>query len=245
MQSKPLPPTKVSTLFWIKHIVPALVFAVFMLFLYPKTHLDTLITNLFFDAQSRSFPLEHQAFLSQWMHRGLKWLMVLIALSCLVLSAVSFKFIPLKAHRKSLFWVFVGMVTASTIVATLKHYNQHGCPWDIDLYGGNLPLFELFVTPPIGIEAGRCFPAGHPSGGFALIAFYFAFMASHPRFAKAMLVAGFVMGLMMGFSQMMRGAHFLSHVLWSGWVVWMTLVILFWLWPAHKNKLINNHNITH
>ncbi|MNW19852.1 hypothetical protein D3C71_2200080 [compost metagenome] len=31
----------------------------------------------------------------------------------------------------------------------------------------------------------------------------------------------------MGLGQMARGAHFLSHNLWSGWVVWLVAVLLF------------------
>ncbi len=37
--------------FWLKHIVPALIFILLMLLVYPHTHLDTRITDLFFDAQ--------------------------------------------------------------------------------------------------------------------------------------------------------------------------------------------------
>lgn len=129
------------------------------------------------------------------------------------------------------------MVVSTAVVAILKHLNQHGCPWDVTLYGGDLPLFDLFAPPPLGMEAGRCFPAGHPSGGFALIAFYFAFMHYKPRFAAYMLGLGLVMGLVMGAAQIMRGAHFLSHVLWSGWLVWMALLVLYWILPVNKGHL--------
>jgi len=98
------------------------------------------------------------------------------------------------------------------------------------MYGGDLPFFELFSNPPSGVEAGRCFPAGHSSGGFSLSAFYFAFMHNKPRFANGMLWIALSTGLFMGLVQIMRGAHFLSHVLWSGWVVWMSLLILYCIW---------------
>jgi membrane-associated PAP2 superfamily phosphatase len=219
---------------WFKHLFPTLVFAIFMVAIYSKSQWDITLTNLFFDAQQHVFPLKRHYFLSQWMHTDLKWLMVTIALASLVLSAASYKLSKLKAHRKSLLWVFVGMVVATAAVSILKHYSQHGCPWDLAMYGGDLPLFELFATQPAGVEAGHCLPAGHPSGGFALMAFYFAFMHSKPRFANNMLWLGLVMGLLMGMAQVMRGAHFLSHVLWSGWVVWVVLLILYWIWPPHK-----------
>lgn len=220
--------------FWFKHLSPALAFAIFMLTVYSKVQWDIPLTDLFFDLQQHVFPLKRHYFLSEWMHVRFKWLMVAIAVSCLLLAIASYRFTKLKTHRKSLSWVFVGMAVATTAVSILKHYSQHGCPWDLAMYGGDLPLFELFATPPAGVESGRCFPAGHPSGGFALMAFYFAFMHSKPRLATNMLWLGLVTGLLMGMAQVMRGAHFLSHVLWSGWVVWMILLILYWIWPPNK-----------
>jgi len=220
--------------FWLKHLLPALVFALLMLLVYPHTYLDTRIADLFFDGQLHQFTLKKDPFLTDWMHTGLKWLIEAVALFCVGLLLLSYRFSSLKAYRQPLLWVFVGMVLSTSAVSILKHYSQHGCPWDIVLYGGSLPLFDLFETPPITAAAGHCFPAGHPSAGFALMAFYFAFRHIKPRFSVFMLWTGLLMGLLMGGVQMMRGAHFLSHVLWSGWVVWMVLLALYWLWPAVK-----------
>jgi membrane-associated PAP2 superfamily phosphatase len=220
--------------FWLNHIVPALIFMLLMLLAYPHTHLDTRITDLFFDAQLHRFTLKNDPFLTLWMHVRLKWLMVAIALAGLVLALLSYRVRGLRAYRLSLLWAFAGMMISTSAVSVFKHYSLHGCPWDIDLYGGSLPLLDLFTSPPAGSVAGRCFPAGHPSGGFALMAFYFAFMHSRPRFSVLMLWVGLLMGLLMGLVQMMRGAHFLSHVLWSGWLVWVVLLALYWLWPVGK-----------
>ena len=104
---------------------------------------------------------------------------------------------------------------------------MHGCPSDLITYGGNLPLLGLFEHIPQGTEAGHCFPGGHASGGFALMAFFFAFREYQPNFAMAMLALALVLGFSMGWAQMMRGEHFLSHNLWSAWVVWLVLFVLF------------------
>lgn len=234
MPNKSQQPYASPSRFWLKHIVPALIFIPLMLLAYPHTHFDTGISDLFFSTQLHRFTLKNDPFLTVWMHVRLKWLMVAIALSSLVLALLSYRLSSLKAYRLPLLWVFAGMVVSTTAVSVFKHYSLHGCPWDITLYGGSLPLLDLFTSPPAGTEAGRCFPAGHPSGGFALMAFYFAFMHSKPRFSVLMLWIGLLMGLLMGLVQMMRGAHFLSHVLWSGWLVWMVLLALYWLWPAGK-----------
>lgn len=225
-----------------RHVLLILASAGFMFFIYPALPLDRYLTDLFFDAQQHGFPFKHHPFLEQFMHLGLKWLMVAIALSALAISFVAYRVARLRVYRKPLLWVFVGMVISTSIVATLKRYNLHGCPWDLAMYGGDLPFFELFSAPPFGVEVGRCFPAGHPSGGFALLAFYFAFGRLKQRFATWMLWIAVAMGLVMGMAQVIRGAHFMSHVLWSGWVVWLVLLILYWIWPpvsaqeAHREE---------
>ncbi|HSG93530.1 MAG TPA: phosphatase PAP2 family protein [Methylotenera sp.] len=221
--------------FWLNHIAPAFIFMLLMALVYPQTQLDTRITDLFFDAQLHRFTLKNDPFLTVWMHVRLKWLMVATALASLALALCSYRLSSLNEYRQSLLWVFAGMVISTTAVSVFKHYSVHGCPWDIVLYGGRLPLLDLFTSPPAGTEAGACFPAGHPSGGFALMTFYFAFMHKKPRFSVLMLWIGMFMGLLMGLVQVMRGAHFLSHVLWSGWLVWMVLLALYWLWPLKKS----------
>lgn len=234
MHFNPLSLSAYSKSFWLKHLVPALVVAILMLMVYPSLQLDRYLTGLFFDVAQQKFLLKHHPFLTQWMHIGLKWLMVIIALGCLFLSFASYKFTQLQLYRKSFLWVFVGMVLATAAVAVLKRYSEHACPWDLAIYGGDSPFFELFAMAPLGIASGRCFPAGHPSGGFALMAFYFAFIHIKPRFANRMLILGLSVGLVMGIAQVMRGAHFLSHILWSGWVVWVVLLLLYAIWPPAK-----------
>lgn len=221
--------------YWLKHGVPPLVFMLLMLLIYPHTHLDTRITDLFYDTQLHRFTMKNDYFLTVWMHVRLKWLMVAVALTSLVAALLSYRFSRLQVYRWSMWWTFAGMVISSSAVSLFKHYSMHGCPWDVTLYGGSLPLLNLFASLPAGVEAGGCFPAGHPSGGFALMAFYFAFMHTKSRFSVLMLWIGMFMGLLMGFVQIMRGAHFLSHVLWSGWLVWVVLMVLYGLWSPDKS----------
>ncbi|MDZ4211286.1 MAG: hypothetical protein U1C59_06195, partial [Methylotenera sp.] len=60
---------------------------------------------------------------------------------------------------------------------------------------------------------------------------YFSFRDYKPKLAVAMLVTSLVLGFIMGWAQMMRGAHFLSHNLWTAWVVWMMLFVQYLIWP--------------
>lgn len=220
--------------FWFAHIALVIAFAWWMLAIYANTGWDVRLTNHFFNVHQHVFLLKHHQFLSGFMHTALKWLMVAMALSSLLLAVMAIKFKALNPLKQAFLWAFMGMVLATSAVAILKHFSMHGCPWDLAMYGGKLPLLKLFSVLPAGVEAGACFPAGHASGGFALMAFYFAFRQIKPHFANVMLWLGLVMGLAMGFAQVMRGAHFLSHVLWSGWVVWVSLLLLYAIWSPTK-----------
>lgn len=220
----------------VRHLMLSCVVAILMILIYPPLQWDSFLTDLFFDTEQQRFPLKHAPFLDQWMHTGLKWLMVAVALGSLCLSFIAFGVDRIKPYQKSFACVFIGMTISTTMVALLKHYNLHGCPWDLQMYGGTLPFFDLFSAPPLGIEAGRCFPAGHPSGGFALLAFYYAFGHHLPLFAKRMCYLALFAGSIMGLTQIIRGAHFLSHVLWSAWVVWVCLLMLYWLWPPQVRQ---------
>ena len=172
------------------------------------------------------------------MHTGLKYCMIFVAIASLWAglqtnihaasrASIFKKFIG--NYQKNFIWAFVGMVVSTSAVSFFKSISMHGCPNKLTLYGGELPLLGLFEQLPAGVAAGHCFPGGHASGGFALMAFYFAFRNSKPKFAKTMLVLALVFGFCMGWAQMMRGEHFLSHNLWTAWVVWAILFTLFTL----------------
>ncbi len=80
--------------------------------------------------------------------------------------------------------------------------------------GGFLPLFSAV---PADSGPGRCFPGGHSSSGFMVMGLFFAFLRERPRLAWSFVVLGAVLGLAMGYGQVMRGAHFFSQPV--GWVV--------------------------
>ena len=68
--------------------------------------------------------------------------------------------------------------------------------------------------------AGRCFPAGHAAAGFSFVGGYFALARDTPRAARWWLAVALVMGLLLGLGQQMRGAHYMSHTLWTAWLCW-------------------------
>ncbi len=227
--------------------------AYFLLIIYPATGLDQLLIATYFDVASQHFPLKHEVLLEQFMHTGLKYCMMAVAIASLLTALLAALEANIHgAYRASFFsriqmlfknpyfYAFIGMVVSTSTVAYLKSTSMHACPSDLTIYGGDLPLFKLFEALPAGIRAGHCFPGGHASGGFALMAFYFAFRQAKPMFAAICLSIALFLGFAMGWGQMLRGEHFLSHNLWSAWLVWAVLYLqtLVWLIATNSHESI-------
>ena len=49
---------------------------------------------------------------------------------------------------------------------------------------------------------------------------YFALRERCPAAARTWLAAALGAGLLLGLAQQMRGAHFMSHTLWTAWICW-------------------------
>jgi membrane-associated PAP2 superfamily phosphatase len=102
------------------------------------------------------------------------------------------------------------------------------CPWDLVEYGGFAPHFSLFDPMAGPYAPGHCFPGGHASAGFSLLAFYFG---GHAVRSAALARLGFWSGIgagtLFGMTRVAQGAHFLSHNLWSGIVCWLVILALY------------------
>ncbi|MBM5574094.1 phosphatase PAP2 family protein [Deefgea sp. CFH1-16] len=222
------------------HWLIALVSGVFLALIYPQTQWDHALIAPYFDSVQQRFFLKDHAFLTQFMHQGLKNLMILLALIMLAAWAASWKYPKLQAHRRRIGWILCGMGLAVLIISMFKSFSNHACPWDLSLYGGFAAEIPLWGALPIGAKPGQCMPGGHASGGYALLAFYFGLLDLNRRWAYAGLAAGLIFGTAMGWAQMMRGAHFLSHNLWTLWTIWVVLLLWYCVWPPVR-KMESTH----
>ncbi|QAU33135.1 phosphatase PAP2 family protein [Janthinobacterium sp. 17J80-10] len=200
---------------------------------FDRTPLDRVLIAPFFDAPSHSFPWRHHPFMENFMHSGLKFMSVAVAIALLGGFLLTYIVPQWEAQRRRLLWLFLAMAGGTLLVSVLKQGSALHCPWDLAEYGGYAPFARLFERLPETVAAGKCFPGGHASGGFALMAFYFGLRDTHQRPARLALMLGMALGMAMGWAQMMRGAHFLSHNVWSAWVVWMFLALLYVVYPPH------------
>jgi membrane-associated PAP2 superfamily phosphatase len=143
--------------------------------------------------------------------------------------------IPIFSHMPKHQRVFMlaGVIAALLVIQFLKRRSLTSCPWDYQVFGGIAQDISHWKFGVRDGGPGHCFPAGHPSAGFAFLTVPAFVMLSSPRHAKILLVGVLMLGALLGATQVVRGAHFVSHVLWSAWwcgAVACLAVVLAWLW---------------
>lgn len=112
-------------------------------------------------------------------------------------------------------------VISLVLISALKYSSQTSCPWDLAEFGGVGSYLSHWAWSRGDGGPGHCFPAGHASAGFAFAGGYFALRHAATRRAVLFLATALAAGLILGLAQQLRGAHFMSHTLWTAWLCWV------------------------
>jgi membrane-associated PAP2 superfamily phosphatase len=125
-------------------------------------------------------------------------------------------------------YILVCLAGIPLLVGLGKNITRVHCPSELSRYGGTEEYRRVISSeeksytkvPP------HCFPAGHASGGFALFAFYFLLRKWQ------WLLLPMAYGWTMGIYQMLKGAHFLSHTLFTlFFALFFTSLAALWFFP--------------
>jgi len=215
-----------ETIPWRWLIIPLVLLA--GLFAVENTSIDQIISNWFYDRSAHAFPLRHAFFFDTVLHHWAKYLVILA--TCVIVAALLLTWVipALARWRNTLLFLALAMMLAPLTVSLLKVVTDRPCPWDFLEFGGHEPYTHLLQFRGAAQARGLCFPAGHAATGFALMAFFFVFHHQHrDALARAALLAGVLAGLLLGIGRIAQGAHFMSHVLWSGLLCWLVMVGLY------------------
>ncbi len=206
--------------------------------------LDLTIARWFFDDARRIFPLTNQWLLKTVLHDAARTTSAVGALALLGITLTSWLNPQMKAvrpHREALLFSSIATLAAAALVGALKHFSSHACPWDLAMFGGSAPYHPLLGAAVAGSGVGGCFPAAHPLAGYAWLAVGFALYPIARHRTRQAWALAFALGTLFGAVQIARGAHFLSHVLWSAWIVWAVNVALLSAiayWPARRSAVL-------
>lgn len=216
-----------ATFYWRHLRAPLAAFALIAALL-AFTMLDIGIAHaLFFDSGRGQWIGATSWWTNELIHRNGTWLMRSIAAASLALWIATWIRPQWQVLRRPSLYFFSSVVLSVGLVGLLKTLTNVDCPRDLSEFGGTLPFIHLFEHRPAFLKPARCFPAAHASSGYALLALYFAFRERSRRAARFGLAAGLGLGLVFGIAQQARGAHFISHDVWSAMIVWTVALSLY------------------
>ena len=193
--------------------------------------LDFKFQSWFWDGRDWLIPKD-----SGWFHQlaytGPKVLLYAFALGLVWAIALPGRS-PAWLGRRRAVYLFLSMAVVSLVCTQLRAVTHMATPRDLTVYGAVAPnAWEhclLFDAKPAGYPS-HAFPAGHASGGFALLALAFAWTTAEAR--RRGVLIGLVYGGAMGLYQVARGEHFLSHTVATAALAWLIVASLArWLKP--------------
>ncbi|MGJ7525100.1 phosphatase PAP2 family protein [Variovorax sp. GB1P17] len=166
------------------------------------------------------FPWRENPFMVHVMHEGardLSWIVLFV-----LLAAIRWPFgILRRLTRGDRVQMALTVLASVLAVSLIKQASQTSCPWDLKEFGGVARYVSHWSWGVGDGGPGGCFPAGHASAAFAYLGGYFVLRRVSPRAASIWLGVVLVLGLALGVTQQMRGAHYTSHTLWTAWVCWV------------------------
>ena len=210
-----------------RHALAALAALIVTLAVFETTSLDLVVQDWFYRPDSgwlvdRHAPLARYAFYDMPKAVLISWIAVLAA------SLVFPRFLPTLSpfdQRRTLYLLACIALIPGT-VSLIKRVTNVYYPYRVQRYGGKHPyrkLYESLCRRP-GESRSNGFPAGHASGGFALLGL--AFAARTSRGGRDGARIGLGCGWILGAYQMLKGAHYLSHTVVSMTLAWLIAAVL-------------------
>ncbi len=212
---------------------PALALLAGSLALFEFTPLDLSLQDHFYNFSTRQWLIDGTALLPRAVfYTAPKIFLILFAISLLALLLGPARWrtashFPASSDRRALAVILLTLISGPVLIGIGKATTNIFCPSEITRYGGDTAYIRVFECYPPGqrpVRRGRCFPAGHASGGFALLS-----LAGLARTRRGQLTGasiGLALGGIMGVYQMLKGAHYLSHTVITALASW--LIFLLW-----------------
>jgi len=192
------------------------------------TTLDIVLQDYFYNFSTHQWILDRSAIIPKLIfYDGIKKVYIFFVMAVLI-SLLFFRQNPvIKPYIKGLKVVLLSCITVPMLIGFLKATTNVPCPKDISHYGGNYPYVTVFSKYPATFHQTkniRCYPAGHASGGFALMSLFFLFLSKKNK--KIALISTLIIGWTTGSYKMIIGDHFFSHTFITMLLSWLMIVLI-------------------
>lgn len=206
---------------------------------------DIGIQRHFYNVQTHQWIVDsNNAILKFIFYDGIKRLLIIIGIVVLFGLIIGWKKPWIKTYRRGLIIVVLSSIIVPLMVGSLKSVTNIPCPKSLDIFDGTYPhtcVWEKYPTKFCHLEKQKCWPAGHASGGFALMALVFLFRT--PKAKIAALSIALVTGWSMGTYKMLIGDHFFSHSVITMIVAWLLILLIVRGVDSVFNRTIKINNV--
>lgn len=201
-----------------KTLLISLVALIVVFFFFEYSNADLAIQQYLYLPLEKVWILKDPTFiLHKIFYTGIKIPIYIIGVGALAASLISWKKDIWNDYRKGFLIVALSLIILPLSIAVVgKNATNVQCPSDLLEFGGIIPYVKHFESYPLNTKSpdgkwskGKCWPAGHASGGFALFSLYCLFRKKTNKLLA--FIAAMSIGQIMGVYQMLRGSHFLSH----------------------------------
>lgn len=200
-----------------------------LLLLLDPSGVDFALEHLFYEP-GLGFIGRHNFWLEDILHDRAKQAVIAIGVLAIAGFLLSLLLAKWRAWRRPLGYLVLSLAISTSIVTPLKKLTAVQCPWSLSEFGGTETFSPLLGERAATDNPGRCWPGGHASAGFSLIALFFALRDRRPRTARIALAVALGLGTLFSIGRMMQGAHFLSHNLWTLLFDWLICTLCYrWL----------------
>lgn len=200
--------------------------------------LITLLCQLFpLDLKIQSFYYRQGWFLAdlplaQLLYHYANIPVFLLVLGSLFVYFHSFSRSPqsLPYRKLSLYLILALVIGPGLIVnAILKDHWGRPRPRDVVEFGGRYAYEAPLEIDPA--SSGKSFPSGHATLGFYFYALAFVMGVKHKRYFYMLAAFATLYGALIGWVRIVQGGHFMSDVIWSGCLIYLSSYLL---WKAMK-----------
>ncbi|MBU0924005.1 phosphatase PAP2 family protein [bacterium] len=211
-----------------KQIIITVMLLIAVIALFQFSDLDIFIQNFFYNFELKVWLIDKdEPILKFFLYDGMKIFLILIAVAILFSLVFLRKKRLIQEYKKGLIIVLLSAIFVPLMIGSLKAISNTPCPCNIVNFNGVYPDIKVFDSYPkdfIQPSKAKCWPAGHASGGFALMALFFLFKT--PKNQKKALIGALIVGWSMGSYKMLLGDHFLSHTLITMIMAWLIILII-------------------
>jgi membrane-associated PAP2 superfamily phosphatase len=189
---------------------------------------DVWVESHFYNPQTHQWIVDtNNGVLKFIFYDGIKRLLIIIAVLFLFGLIIGWKKGWMRGYRRGFIIVILSSIIVPVAVGSLKAVTNMPCPKNVETFGGAYPhtcVWEKYTSKACHLEKQKCWPAGHASGGFALLSLVFLFHSHRNKILSA--IGAMVIGWSMGSYKMLIGDHFLSHTVITMILAWLLVLLI-------------------